>query len=131
MLIVPVTVPVKVDLVLNDERLLHIENLIDAKKQLLLDKQKKFKCISNQNHYLNDIKEDYSKYYNYIAQQKQEQITVLEMLNKYIHDLTVAEKLSKYNIEDAKMEQDKILREIKHIKKGLDGIVKNANFINS
>lgn len=108
-----------------DERLLHIEELINTKRKMLLDKQKKLRFIEKQNHFLDAVKDDYNKYYNYISQQKQDQITALEMLNKYIHDLTVSGELSKHNIQDAKFEQERILHEVKSIKKGLDNIIHN------
>jgi hypothetical protein len=129
--IVPIRIPANVNLAKNDERLIHIENLINAKRSLLLDKQKKLRFIAKQNRFLDAVKSDYVKYYNYIAEQKQDQIKALELLNGYIHDLSVSGKLSKYNIEDAKFEQDKILREVKSIKKGLDDIIVNTNYINS
>ncbi|MEI7489706.1 MAG: hypothetical protein WCJ72_20270, partial [Chryseobacterium sp.] len=95
-----------------DNQLLQIENLIDAKRKMLLDKQQKFKSITNKNVFLNEVKQDYSKYYGYIVKQKQEQVSALNMLNTYIKDLTVSGKLSKNNIDDAKNEQQKILTEI-------------------
>jgi len=116
-------------LVKSDERLLQIEELINAKRKMLLDKQKKMRFISKQNLFLDAVKNDYAKYYSYIAQQKREQIEALDLLNNYIHDLTVSGKLSKHNIEDAKYEQSKILNELKSIKKGLDGIINETNDI--
>jgi hypothetical protein len=106
-----------------DQQLLQIENLIDAKRKMLLDKQKKFKNLSKQNEFLNDIKQDYNKYYGYIVKQKQDQMSALSMLNTYIKDLTVSGNLSKNNIDDAKNEQQKILTEINSIKKGIDDII--------
>jgi hypothetical protein len=52
------------------------------------------------------------------------------VLNNYIQDLTVSGKLSKYNIEDAKYEQSKILNELKSIQKGLDVIINDTDDIN-
>jgi hypothetical protein len=112
-----------------DEKLLQIEELINIKRKMLLDKQKKIKFISKQNLFLDIVKNDYVKYYGYIAQQKREQMEALDLLNKYINDLTISRKLSKHNIEDAKHEQKKILNELKTIKKGLDGIVQDTNEI--
>lgn len=106
-----------------DQQLLQIENLIDAKRKMLIDKQKKFKNLSKQNEFLNDIKQDYNKYYGYIVKQKEDQMSALSMLNTYIKDLTVSGNLSKNNIDDAKNEQQKILTEINSIKKGIDDII--------
>lgn len=114
-----------------DEQFLNIEQIIDAKRRMLLEKQKKFKLIQKQNQFLDIIKDDYSKYYSYISKQKQDQIKALEILNSYISDLTTSGKLTKNNINDAGFEQKKIIKEIKSIRKGLDGIMDSTNYINS
>ena len=114
-----------------DQKLLQIENLIDAKRKMLIGKQKKFKNLTKQNEFLNEVKQDYNKYYGYIVKQKEDQMSALTMLNGYIKDLTVSVNLSKNNIEDAKNEQNKILNEINSIKKGIDDIIKETGNINS
>jgi len=106
-----------------DQKLLQIENLIDAKRKMLIDKQKKFKNLTKENEFLNDVKQDYNKYYGYIVKQKEDQMSALTLLNGYIKDLTTSGTLSKNNIEDAKNEQVKILTEINSIKKGIDDII--------
>jgi len=119
-------VPINNTLVENDEKILQIEELIEAKRRMLLEKQKKFKNISKQNQFLEAVKSDYTKYYDYISQQKQDQIKALELLNGYIRDLSTSGQLSKHNIDDAKFEQEKLLKEIDEIKKGLETIINNA-----
>lgn len=109
-----------------DDQFMKIQELIQFKRNLLYDKQKKLQKISKQNHFLDLIKEDYSTYFNYINQQKMDQIKALNLLNVYINDLTYSGKLTKNNIEDAKEEQNKILREVKHIKKSIDNIINNT-----
>ena len=108
-----------------DQQLLQIENLIDAKRKMLIDKQKKFKNLTKENEFLNEVKQDYNKYYGYIVKQKEDQMSALTMLNGYIKDLTISGTLSKNNIEDAKNEQYNILNEITSIKKGIDNIIKD------
>lgn len=110
----------------NDERFIQIQQLIDAKKEMLINKQKKLRFIVNQNRFLDAVKNDYYKFYNYIEQQKMDQIRALEILDDYIKDLTLSGKLTKHNIEDAKEEQVKILREVKSIKNSLDSIINNT-----
>jgi hypothetical protein len=108
-----------------EEQFMKIQDLINLKRNLLYEKQKKLKKISKQNHFLELVKDDYLKYHNYIQQQKKDQINALELLNEYINDLTYSGKLTKNNIEDAKQEQKKIMNEIKQIKASLDNIVNN------
>ena len=114
-----------------DQKLLQIENLIDAKRKMLIGKQKKFKNLTKQNEFLNEVKQDYNKYYGYIVKQKEDQMSALTLLNGYIKDLTISGTLSKNNIQDAKNEQNKILTEINSIKKGIDDIIKETGNINS
>ncbi len=110
-----------------DQKLLQIENLIDAKRKMLIGKQKKFKNLTKQNEFLNEVKQDYNKYYGYIVKQKEEQMSALTMLNTYIKDLTISNSLSKNNIHDAKNEQQKIVTEINSIKKELGNIITGMN----
>lgn len=112
-----------------DNQFIQIQDLIDSKKKLLLDKQKKLRFISKQNRFLEAVKNDYTKYYNYISEQKRDQIRALNVLDEYIKDLTLSGKLTKHNIEDAKEEQAKILREVSSIKKGLDDIVDDTETV--
>lgn len=106
-----------------EEQFIQIQQLIDAKKQMLIDKQKKLRFITKQNKFLEAVKNDYEKYYSFINQQKRDQIRALEALDEYIKDLTLSGRLTKHNIEDAKAEQLKILREVKSIQNGLDSII--------
>ena len=90
-----------------DQKLLQIENLIDAKRKILIGKQKKFKNLTKQNEFLNEVKQDYNKYYGYIVKQKEDQMSALSLLNTYIKDLTNSNSLSKNNIQDAQKCIDK------------------------
>jgi hypothetical protein len=114
-----------------EQQFIQIENLIEAKRKMLLDKHQKINFISKQNQFLNEVKGDYNNYYNYISQQKKDQMEALNLLNKYINDLTISGELSKNNITDAKQEQQKILSELNTIKSSLDNIIKDTNDINT
>jgi hypothetical protein len=129
--IVPFKIQVATPLVNSDEKLIQIQDLIESKKRMLLEKQKKIRFIVKQNRFLDAVKNDYVKYYNYIAQQKQDQVKALQLLDNYIHDLTRSGQLSTHNIEDAKIEQGKILREVKSIQNGLESIMENTKHIDA
>ena len=124
-----IILPIQIDLASKDQQFIQLQQLIESKKKMLLDKQIKYKKISKQNHFLEEIKNDYSNYSNYIMKQKQEQIQALEILHNYVKDLTISGNLSKQNVKDAKYEQKKIIKELKSIKHNLDGIIQNNNDI--
>jgi hypothetical protein len=120
-------IPIRIILKEKEPQFIHLQDVIEAKQKMLLEKQKKIRLISKQNQYLDGVRSDYATYYSYICQQKQDQIKALKMLNDYMEDLAITEKISKHNIEDAKVEQAKIMREINSIQKGLNSIMENTD----
>jgi hypothetical protein len=121
----------QMNLATRDQQFIELQQLIDFKRNLLLDKQKKYKKIMKQNHFLEEIKNDYSNYSNYIMKQKQEQIQALEILHNYVKDLTISGNLSKQNVKDARYEQKKIIKELKSIKHNLDEVVESNDDIDN
>jgi hypothetical protein len=114
-----------------EDEYLQLQYVIEAKRNMLLKKQRKIQRIAKQNAFLENIKNDYLNYNNYIVKQKQDQIKALQMLNIYLHDLNRSGQLSEHNIQDAKIEQQKIVKELKSIKHGLDKIMSDSSGINN
>ena len=112
-----------------DEQLIHLENLIESKRQMLIEKQKKLRVVYKQNQFLDVVRQDYDTYYSYIVKQKQEQMKALQLLNNYVEDLTRSGNLTKHNMSDAKQEQHKIVNEMKSIQMNLDEIISNTQDI--
>jgi len=131
----PYTKPCKRDVYIIIERkeqhFLHIQKLLEEKKKLMRDKHELVSKESINNKFLEMVKKDYEKYNNYILEQKRQQIDSLEKINKYIDELNKTNQLSKYNLQDSKVEQKKILNEIKKIKTGLDEIIYKTNNYNN
>lgn len=110
-----------------DLEFMQIQSLIEAKKRLLIEKQKKLRFVTKQNSFLEEVRNDYNKYYGYIYKQKEDQIKALHLIKDYINNLTISGQLSKQNMNDAKEEQKKILNEIKSIQTGLDYIMNDTD----
>jgi len=110
-----------------DNKLLELQKIIEYKKNMLIEKHKHMRTILKQNEFLEVVKNDYNEYFTYIRQQKQDQIKALELLNNYIKKLLLNDALTKYNIEDAKEEQNKILNEITQIQKNLNELIHDTN----
>ena len=119
------------DLSRKDEELHKIEEAIIIKGNMLLNKQKELAKIYDQNKFLENVKSDYDKYLEYIYKQKQQQIEALNLLNNYVTQLMHSGQLKKYDMEDAKMEQKKIIKEINDIKHSLNKIIGKASDINN
>jgi hypothetical protein len=106
-----------------DNYLNQIEQQIQAKRELLLEKQKSLKRKMNENQFLEGVYNDYNKYYSYIKKQKEDQITQMEMLNQYLNDIILNGKLTDEDISQSKKEQEEILNTISNIKGELEKII--------
>jgi hypothetical protein len=115
--------PVHLDFATRDLYLQKIQDQIMAKRQLLLSKQKMLNQTAKQNHFLTDVQKDYTKYYDFIIKQKQDQIRSMEIIKQYLNDIIVSGKLTNKDIYQAKKQQKDILGEIGTIKNNLNEIM--------
>lgn len=111
----------------NDELFLQLNNEIIQKKMFLLDKRKQLEQQLKTNEFLDTVKEDYKQFYEIILQQKREQYAALLLLNKYIRKIRKSGELSKHNMLDAKLEQEKILDELSKIKESIHELAEKSN----
>lgn len=109
-----------VSLVEKDLRLYDIEEQINARRKLILDKNKLIQNKKKQNHFLNEVKSDYETFYKYIINEKQQQYQSMELLNKYLDDLTKTNELAEDELDVLKHEQKDILSEMDKIKMELN-----------
>jgi len=106
-----------------DREFLQLHSTIDSKEKMLLDRKAKIYQMSKQNEFLGTVKDDYAKYYQFIEMQRNEQIKTLERLHKYTTELSKLNKHHKQHLENEKLDQDKILHEIKNIKNSINNII--------
>ncbi len=106
-----------------DLDLLQIEQEIRNKKKLLIKKKKDLDKKYKLNHYLSGVKDDYSKYYDYILNEKQQQRDALLLLKEYINDLIKTEHLVDDQLRTAKHDQKDIINEIEKVKAELDELI--------
>jgi hypothetical protein len=109
-----------------DNYLKQIENQIQAKRNLLLEKRRTLENSIAQNKFLEGVRNDYQKYHNYIVKQNQDQMRAMDILNQYLGDIVVSGKLTEKDIHNTKREQKNILREMDQIKRNLDEIIYNG-----
>ena len=114
---------VKMSLADRDKHIVRIEEQIEAKRNLLLEKQKKMNVLAKQNAFLVGVRDDYNRYHQYIVKQKQDQMHAMETLHQYLSDLANSTDMTVNNIKDAKIEQEKVLKQMRKIKSDLDELV--------
>ena len=106
-----------------DLHLLQIEEEIRKKKKLLVKKKKDLDKKNKLNHYLDGVKNDYTKYYEFILNEKQQQHNALILLKEYINDLIKTEHLVDDQLRTAKYDQKDILKKMDRVKGELDELI--------
>jgi hypothetical protein len=106
-----------------DIYLVEIEKQIAQKRNFLLQRSKQLEESAKENMFLNNVKEDYHKYHQFILKQKQHQIRAMQMLDQYLNDLMISGKMTQRDVLQSKKDQQEILSEIDKIKQDLDGII--------
>jgi ribosome biogenesis GTPase A len=106
-----------------DLHLLQIEAEIKNKKRLLVKKKKDLDKKQKLNEYLGDVKQDYTKYYDYVVKEKQQQYDALLLLKEYMNDLIKTEHLVDDQLRSAKHDQKYIIGEIDKVKDELDELI--------
>jgi hypothetical protein len=116
-------VPIQLGLAKRDMYITQIDEEIKNKKLLLVQKKKALDKKEKVNVYLEGVNSDYTKYYNYIVEEKQKEYNAMKMLKEYITDLMETEKLLANHLIAAKYDQKEILSEIDKIKHELDQLI--------
>jgi len=106
-----------------DLQLIQIQKEIKHKKKLLLKKKKDLDKKMKLNEFLDGVKDDYNKYYDYIVNEKKQQYSALLLLKEYIDDLIQTENLVNDQLRIAKHDQTDIIGEIDKVKAELDELV--------
>jgi len=106
-----------------DLHLIQIEQEIMNKKRLLVKKKKDLDKKQKLNQYLDGVKVDYTKYYDYIIGEKKQQYNALMLLKEYMSDLMKTEHLVDDQLRTAKHDQKDIIREIDKVKVELDELI--------
>lgn len=111
------------DLSKRDEVLADLEAEMYAKRFLLIQKKKALDNSVKQNNHHHAVLADYNKFYDHIIKQNEEQQKVLEYINRYIGDIMDEGSMTDTQIQESKMQQEQILKEILKIKDNLDDII--------
>ena len=109
-----------------DLQLFQLEQEIKAKKELLLKKKSELTKKSNMNEFLTSVKDDYTKYYNYIVKEKQRQLSALILLKEYMNDLVKTEQNIDTQTKKVKYDQRDIELELNKVKEELDNLLKSG-----
>ena len=116
-------VPCELSLYERDKYIKQMMEEIERKKMFLMEKRNSLKCMKKENNLLEHVSSDYEKYYEYILQEKQAQIEAMRRIKQSLDDLIISGKLTDTDLENARMEQRNVIKEMKSIRNKLNTFV--------
>jgi hypothetical protein len=107
-----------------DIKIEHLTQQIDARRNMLLSKQTALKMASQQNQFLNMVRDDYAKYYEVIAQQKHDQLEALKTIDKYVTDLKHSDDMTDRQIDEITKDQMRLIKEMRDIRGNINTLTR-------
>ena len=99
-----------------DMILKELQDQIEKKERMLIDKKKYYEERAKENEHLEDVKNNYTRFYNKIKADKEEKLIMMQKLHQYMETIKQTEKLLEEQILSSIHEQDLINDEIEKIK---------------
>ena len=112
---------------INDRNLIisKMKQQIKEKQQYLQERFKELEKNKSDNLYLNDLKKDYQKYFNYINTIKQDQLSAFESISSYLDKVGCELKSTDTLLQETKHDQKIVLSEINKLREELNKITTN------
>lgn len=111
------------ELAKKDMQISDIEKLIHDRKQMLFDKYKELQKTANENEYLKDVKQEYEDYFSLVQKEKREQLDALNNVYKHLDEIIKTSKLTDSFLENSKIEQQEIMKQINILENELNEII--------
>lgn len=112
---------------INDRNLMIIKmkEQIKERQKYLQERFKQLEKNKSENLYLNEVKDDYQKYFNYINTIKEDQLKAFENISTYLDKVGCELKTTDTLLEETKYDQKQLLHEINKLREELNKITSN------
>lgn len=101
-----------------------IQEALDYKRTLLLDKRNELRKNQKDNVYLINIAGDYERYYNTIKNERQQQYEALKTISDYVSSIASDTNVTDNLIKESRKQQKMIMIELKRLREELDKMTK-------
>jgi hypothetical protein len=103
--------------------LLSLHKILDDKRRFLRLKTNDIQKSSQDNEFLLEVAQDYSKYHTYIKQQKIEQTEALQLLSDYISKTTNTLQQTEEVLAQSRKQQEHISHYIHRMRQEIDAMI--------
>ena len=96
------------DISIRDKLLDNLQIELEHRKNMLKKKSMSIQSLSSENRFLENVKDDYSKHYQYIKKIKEEQYRSMGVIADYLDNLLDQTNIADKSVRKAKNQQNKI-----------------------
>ena len=109
-----------------DLKIYKMKDLLDKKKNLMFNKERKIKEIGNQNSFLETVVSDYEKYNSAILEEKVKQKKALKILSEHIRNISKNINSDEFKLKRVKRDQTLLLEEIQNIRDEIEYMLRSS-----
>lgn len=110
-----------------DKTIASLQDQISNRRRLLRENNQKLNIVLDENEYLDEISQDYQKYFQHIKEQKEQQIKAFDLIHKYLERLIKSNQITESEMVNAIRDQREILEKINSVKTELDEMIDGDN----
>lgn len=92
------------------------------RKNMLSNQLREIATVSSENRFLEQVKNDYRRYYDTMLDEKRQQCAALEMISEYLSSITGDLKLAGTALDETKVQQGLLLAEIEKVRGEIDAL---------
>ena len=109
---------------IRDKLLDNLQIELEHRKNMLKKKSIDIQSLSSENRFLENVKDDYQKHYQYMKKIKEEQYRSMGIIADYLDSLLEQSKIADNSVRKAKNQQNKILSEMGKIEEEIEDLMK-------
>ena len=109
---------------IRDKLLDNLQIELEHRKNMLKKKSIDIQSLSSENRFLENVKDDYQKHYQYMKKIKEEQYRSMGIIADYLDSLLEQSKTADKSVRKAKNQQNKILSEMGKIEEEIEDLMK-------
>ena len=112
------------DISIRDKLLDNLQIELGHRKNMLKKKSMNIQSLSSENRFLENVKGDYQKHYQYMKKIKEEQYRSMGIIADYLDNLLEQTEVADKSVRRAKNQQKKILTEMGKIEEEIKDLMK-------
>lgn len=111
------------NLAARDKNIDVLRQVLEERKSFLIDKTREIKQVNKENSWMLRVADDYYKYHSIIKKQKMDQAVALELISKYISEISGDVGQSQEILAQSKIQQQELQTQIERLRDDIEKLL--------